>query len=61
LTPTQLALSFVYHRWFVGSTIIGATSMSQLQENMAAYQVRLGDDVLNAIEQQHLMMMNPAP
>jgi len=61
LTPTQLALSFVYHRWFVGSTIIGATSLGQLQENIAAYQVRLEDDVLSAIEQQHLVMMNPAP
>jgi aryl-alcohol dehydrogenase-like predicted oxidoreductase len=27
LTPTQLALSFVMHRWFVASTIIGATTM----------------------------------
>ena len=61
LTPTQLALSFVYHRWFVGTTIIGATSMAQLQENLAAYQVRLSDEVMAAIEQQHLLMMNPAP
>jgi len=61
LTPTQLALSFVYHRWFVGTTIIGATSMAQLQENIAAYQTPLSDEVLSAIEQQHLIMMNPAP
>ena len=61
LTPTQLALSFVYHRWFVGTTIIGATSIQQLQENIAAYQVRLSDDVLHAVEQLHLTMMNPAP
>lgn len=61
LTPTQLALSFVYHRWFVTSTIIGATSMAQLQENIAAYQVKLSDEVLAEIEQLHLTMMNPAP
>ena len=61
LTPTQLALSFVYHRWFVGTTIIGATSMTQLQENIAAYQVKLSDAVLAEIEQLHLTMMNPAP
>ncbi|MFQ6332722.1 aldo/keto reductase [Methylophilus sp. 3sh_L] len=61
LTPVQLALSFVYHRWFVGTTIIGATSMAQLQENVAAYQVQLSEQVLEAIEQQHLIMMNPAP
>jgi len=61
LSPTQLALSFVYHRWFVASTIIGATSMAQLQENMAAYAVKLSDAVLTEIEQIHLTLMNPAP
>lgn len=61
LTPTQLALSFVYHRWFVSSTIIGATSMAQLKENIDAYQVQLSDAVLSEIEQIHLVMMNPAP
>lgn len=61
LTPTQLALSFVYHRWFVATTIIGATSLSQLQENVAAYQVTLSEAVLADIEQLHLTMMNPAP
>lgn len=61
LTPTQLALSFVYNRWFVTSTIIGATSMVQLKENIDAYQVKLSDAVLNEIEQIHLTMMNPAP
>ncbi|MGZ8270630.1 MAG: aldo/keto reductase [Methylophilus sp.] len=61
LTPTQLALSFVMHRWCVSSTIIGATSMAQLQENIAAYDVKLSDEVLSEIEQIHLTMMNPAP
>lgn len=31
LTPTQLALAFVHSRWFVASTIIGATTMEQLK------------------------------
>lgn len=61
LTPTQLALSFVYHRWFVSSTIIGATSMAQLKENIEAWQVKLSPEVLAEIEQLHLTMMNPAP
>lgn len=61
LTPAQLALSFVYHRWFVTSTITGATSMTQLKENISAYEVVLSDDVLNEIESIHLVMMNPAP
>lgn len=61
LTPVQLALSFVYHRWFVASTIIGATSMAQLQENIAAWQIRLTPEVMQEIENLHLTMMNPAP
>lgn len=61
MTPAQMALSFVYHRWFVGTTIIGATTMQQLAENISAYFVKLSDDVLNEIEQIHLTHMNPAP
>ena len=61
LTPTQMALSYVYHRWFVTSTIIGATSMVQLKENIDAYQTVLSDELIDGIEQIHLTMMNPAP
>jgi len=61
LTPTQLALSFVMHRWCVSSTIIGATSMTQLQENIGAYQVKLSHEVLVEIEKIHLSAPNPAP
>ena len=31
VTPTQLALAFCRSRWFVASTIIGATTMAQLK------------------------------
>jgi len=61
LTPTQLALSFVYHRWFVASTIIGATNMTQLKENIDAWHTKLPLDVMQEIEHLHLTMMNPAP
>lgn len=61
LTPTQLALAFVYQSWFVSSTIIGATSMKQLQENVAAWQTRLSPEILQEIETLHLTYMNPAP
>ncbi|MFZ3088731.1 MAG: aldo/keto reductase [Methylotenera sp.] len=61
LTPVQLALSFVYHRWFVSSTIIGATTMAQLKENIDAWDNRLSPEVLAEIEHLHLTMMNPAP
>ena len=61
LTPTQLALSFVMHRWCVASTIVGATSIAQLQENIAAYQVKLSPETLKEIDAIHLRFTNPAP
>ena len=61
LTPTQLSLAFVYQCWCVGSTIIGATSMAQLQENVDAADVTLSPEVLQAVERIHLEYPNPAP
>ncbi|THF65469.1 aldo/keto reductase [Pseudothauera nasutitermitis] len=61
LTPTQLALSFVYHRWFVASTIIGATTLAQLEENLAAWAVRPSADLLEEIDAIHQCNANPAP
>ena len=61
LTPTQLALAFVYSRWCVASTIIGATTMEQLRENLAARETVLTSDVLAKIEDIHLAFPNPAP
>ena len=61
LTPTALALAFCYQRWCVGSTIIGATSMEQLRENISAKDVTLSAEVLGEIEQIHLRFPNPAP
>jgi aryl-alcohol dehydrogenase-like predicted oxidoreductase len=60
-TAAQLALAFVYRRWFVTSTIIGATSMAQLQENLDAWEQPLTDAMLNEIENVHRRYTNPAP
>jgi len=61
LTPTALALAFVYRRWFVGSTIIGTTTMAQMRENLAAWHVVLSTDVLEEIDRIHQCNANPAP
>jgi len=61
LSPTELALGFVYHRWCVGSTIIGATTLAQLKENLAAARVTLSPEALGEIENIHLRYPNPAP
>ncbi len=61
LSPATLALSFVMHRWFVTSTIIGATSLTQLKENLDAWDQPLSEEILKEIESLHLRYMNPAP
>ena len=60
-SPAELALSFVYHRWCVASTVIGATSMAQLQENINAYSKPLNAEILKEIDTLHLQYTNPAP
>jgi len=61
LTATQLALAWCYHRWCVASTIIGATTMAQLEENLAAWSVHAADELIAAIDAIHLRFTNPAP
>lgn len=61
LTPAQLALGFVYSRWFSASTIIGATTLAQLDENLGALAVKLPPSVLAEIDEIHLRYTNPAP
>lgn len=61
LSPAELALSFVYRRWFVTSTVIGATSQTQLSENLSAWHKPLSPAVLAEIESLHLRFTNPAP
>lgn len=61
ISPARLALSFVYRRWFVASTIIGATGMEQLSENLDAWDQPLSQDVLDEIEALYRRYTNPAP
>lgn len=61
MSPATLALAFVMRRWFVTSTIIGATTLDQLKKNIDAWRQPLSEAVLQEIEQLHLARMNPAP
>lgn len=61
MTPSQLALAFVHSRWFTVSTIIGATTLAQLDENLGTQALRLPDTVLAEIDKIHLRYTNPAP
>jgi aryl-alcohol dehydrogenase-like predicted oxidoreductase len=60
-TPAQMSLAFVNSRPFVASTLIGATTMEQLKENIASIDLTLSDDLLASIERIHSSIPNPAP
>ncbi|NNC34218.1 MAG: aldo/keto reductase [Croceitalea sp.] len=61
LSLTQMALAFVNTRPFLTSTIIGATTMNQLKENIASIEVELTDEIFKGIEAIHNEIPNPAP
>ena len=50
ITMAQLALAWVLRRDEVAAALVGATRPDQLDENVAAAGVRLGPDVLAAID-----------
>lgn len=59
LTPAQLALSWCAQVDGVSSTIIGATTISQLKENIAAFENSLSDSVLSDIDS--ILRQYPVP
>ena len=61
LSPAQLALAFVRSRFFVASTILGATSLAQLEENLSSLRVELSPALLAKIDAIHARFPNPAP
>lgn len=61
LTLTQMALAFIRQQFFVTSTIIGATSLNQLKENIQTSQVTLTQSILEAINQVQELYPNPSP
>ena len=60
LTPTQLALAFCYGSWRVASTIIGVTTMAQLDDNLAAWGTPLSPELLAAIDRIRWELRDPA-
>jgi aryl-alcohol dehydrogenase-like predicted oxidoreductase len=60
LSAAALAIAFVRSRWFCASTIIGATTLAQLRENIDTENLSLGDAVLADIDAVHLRYPNPA-
>ena len=59
MSPAQLALSWCYHREHVASTIIGATSTTQLKEDIEAYDIRLDDETYADINRVYKKYTDP--
>ena len=60
LTPTRMALAFCYTKWQVASTIIGVTSLAQLDEDLDAWGTTLSPELLAEIDKIRWEMRDPA-
>ena len=60
LTPTRMALAFCYGNWRVASTILGVTSLAQLDECLDAWGTTLSPELLTAIDRIRWEMRDPS-
>jgi aryl-alcohol dehydrogenase-like predicted oxidoreductase len=60
LTPAQMALAFCYTKWQVASTIIGVTSVAQLNEDLDAWGTTLSPELLAEIDKIRWELRDPA-
>ncbi len=60
LTPSQLALAFCYRNWRVASTIIGVTTVAQLDECLDAWGTTLTPELLATIDKIRWESRDPA-
>ena len=61
MSLAHLSLAFVNQQSFLTSTIIGATSMEQLKQNISSIEVELAEDILKEIDVIHELQPNPSP
>lgn len=60
LTPTRMALAWCYTKWQVASTIIGVTSLAQLDEDLDAWGTTLAPGLLAEIDRIRWELRDPA-
>jgi len=60
LTPTQMALAFCYTNWRVASTIIGVTSIAQLDECLDVWGTTLSPELFSGIDAIRGELRDPA-
>lgn len=60
LSLTQLALAWCKSRWFVHSTIIGATNLEQMEECLGAFSIELDVSVIEAVNKVYARYRDPS-
>jgi aryl-alcohol dehydrogenase-like predicted oxidoreductase len=60
MTPTQMALAWCYTKWQSASTIIGVTTVAQLDEDLDAWGTKLSPEVLAEIDKIRWEIRDPA-
>jgi aryl-alcohol dehydrogenase-like predicted oxidoreductase len=60
MTPARMALAWCYAKWQVASTIIGVTTVAQLEEDLDAWGTKLTPDVLAEIDRIRWEIRDPA-
>ena len=60
LSLAELALAFVRTRWFVASTLVGATDLAQLKQNIDSVKIELDAETLAGIDAIHRRYPNPS-
>jgi len=60
MTATQMALAFCYTKWQVRSTIIGVTTLAQLDEDLNAWGTTLPPELLQKIDEVRREIRDPA-
>ncbi len=61
ISLAQMALAFVNQQPFVTSTIIGATNLEQLKENISSSKITLSSEIISEINSVHQQIPNPSP
>ena len=61
IDPSQMALAYVRQQPFVASTLLGATTLEQLQINIESFNLTLNAEILEGIEAIHRRYTYPAP
>lgn len=61
ISLTQMALAFIRQQTFVSSTILGATTVEQLKENIESKSVQLSKEIMLEIQAIQEAIPNPAP